>query len=176
MANIKLKNNYWVTESIYDTTDSKTQKQVNADLHQDINDLSIAISAEATARENADSDLNGAITSLGSDDIANDSTNVSGLKVTNALDTLNSAISSLAGENKNTLTIEELSGKKVSIIGDSISTYSGYIYSGYDSYYPSNGIPYTLVINKGKIEKIYLGALDADTQYAEYKDAINSVK
>ena len=141
MANIKLKNNYWVTESIYDTTDSKTQKQVNADLHQDINDLSIAISAEATARENADSDLNGAITSLGSDDIANDSTNVSGLKVTNALDTLNSAISSLAGENKNTLTIEELSGKKVSIIGDSISTYSGYIYSGYDSYYPSNGIP-----------------------------------
>lgn len=38
-------------------------------------------------------DLNGAITSLGSDDIANDSTNVSGLKVTNALDTLNGAIS-----------------------------------------------------------------------------------
>ena len=66
---------------------------------------------------------------------------------------------------------------------DSFIESDGYTFNiGYDvdgsigAYYPSNGIPYTLVINKGKIEKIYLGALDADTQYAEYKDAINSVK
>ena len=50
MANIKLKNNYWATEGIYDTTDSKTQKQVNADLHQDIENLVSDIS-----------DLNGAL-------------------------------------------------------------------------------------------------------------------
>ena len=45
--------------------------------------------------QNIASDLNGAITSLGSDDIANDSTNVSGLNVTNALDTLNGAINAI---------------------------------------------------------------------------------
>lgn len=42
--------------------------------------------------------LNGAITSLGSDDIANDSTNVSGSKVTNALDTLNGATTNIQGQ------------------------------------------------------------------------------
>ena len=30
----------------------------------------------------------------------------------------------------------------------------------------------TLVINKGEIAKIYVGAYDADKQYEEYKDAI----
>ena len=40
--------------------------------------------------------------------------------------------------------------------------------------YPTNGIPYTLVVNKGKIENIYVGAADADTQYKEYKSAIDA--
>ncbi len=42
--------------------------------------------------------------------------------------------------------------------------------------YPSNGIPYTLVIRPdGSIANIYLGAFDADTQYKEYKSAIDAV-
>ena len=52
MANIKLKNNYWVTESIYDTTDSKTQKQVNAALHQDIEDTVIVSDTQPSATAN----------------------------------------------------------------------------------------------------------------------------
>ena len=56
---------------------------------------------------------------------------------------------------------------------------NGYTFNiGYDengaieAYYPTDGIPYTLVINKGEITKIYVGAYDADKQYEEYKDAI----
>ena len=42
--------------------------------------------------------------------------------------------------------------------------------------YPSQGIPYTLVIDeKGIIQNIYVGAADADTQYLEYKGAIDAV-
>lgn len=77
MANIKLTNDNWETSGIYDIGQSKTQRVLNASFVSDI------------------SDLNGAITSLGSDDIANDSTNVSGSKVTDALDTLNGAISAI---------------------------------------------------------------------------------
>jgi len=41
--------------------------------------------------------------------------------------------------------------------------------------YPSQGIPYTLVIDKeGTIRNIYMGAADADTQYQEYKSAIDA--
>lgn len=41
--------------------------------------------------------------------------------------------------------------------------------------YPTDGIPYTLVIGKdGTVQKIYVGAADADTQYQEYKGAIDS--
>lgn len=83
MANIKLKNNYWVTESIYDTTDSKTQKQVNADLHQDIQEL------------------NSAISSMGTTDVANES-NVSGATATAALNTLNGAINAVVIVGNNT--------------------------------------------------------------------------
>lgn len=43
--------------------------------------------------------------------------------------------------------------------------------------YPTDGIPYTLIIDaKGIIQNIYLGAGDADTQYKEYKEAIEAVK
>lgn len=43
--------------------------------------------------------------------------------------------------------------------------------------YPSQGIPYTLVIDeKGIIRNIYVGAADADTQYQEYKGAVDAVK
>lgn len=42
--------------------------------------------------------------------------------------------------------------------------------------YPSDGIPYTLVIDKeGVIRSIYVGAADAEAQYQEYKSAIESV-
>lgn len=41
--------------------------------------------------------------------------------------------------------------------------------------YPTDGIPYTLVIGKdGTVQDIYVGAADADTQYQEYKSAIDS--
>ena len=43
-----------------------------------------------------------------------------------------------------------------------------------ESYYPTQGIPYTLIIKQGVIEKIYVGARDAVTQYKEYKDAIDT--
>ena len=42
--------------------------------------------------------------------------------------------------------------------------------------YPSQGIPYTLVIDgEGIIRNIYVGALDAETQYLEYKGAIDAI-
>lgn len=41
--------------------------------------------------------------------------------------------------------------------------------------YPTDGIPYTLVIGKdGTVQNIFVGATDADTQYQEYKSAIDS--
>lgn len=41
--------------------------------------------------------------------------------------------------------------------------------------YPSDGIPYTLVIGKdGIVQNIYLGARDADVQYEEYKGGIEA--
>ncbi len=43
-----------------------------------------------------------------------------------------------------------------------------------EAHYPTDGIPYTLVIKKGVIEKIYVGAMDAETQYKEYKEAIDA--
>ena len=59
----------------------------------------------------------------------------------------------------------------------------GYTFNvGYDvdgrigTYYPTEGIPYTLVINKGKIHKIYVGAYGADEQYTEYKKAIDECR
>ena len=42
-----------------------------------------------------------------------------------------------------------------------------------ETYYPTNGIPYTLVICQGVISKIYIGARDTQTQYQEYKSAID---
>lgn len=42
--------------------------------------------------------------------------------------------------------------------------------------YPAQGIPYTVIVAPdGKISKIYLGASDAETQYKEYKAAIDEV-
>ena len=56
---------------------------------------------------------------------------------------------------------------------------NGYTYTiGYDEdytveyYYPTDGIPYTLVINKGIIHNIFEGAFDAETMYQEYSSAI----
>ncbi|MCR5733759.1 MAG: redoxin domain-containing protein [Lachnospiraceae bacterium] len=62
---------------------------------------------------------------------------------------------------------------------DSFIAEYGYTYRiGYDQdyeindYYPTDGIPYTLVIDHGIIKKIFVGAYDADTMYIEYGDAI----
>ncbi len=62
---------------------------------------------------------------------------------------------------------------------DSFVAENGYTFNiGYDpegkilAYYPTEGIPYTLVVKKGRISKIFVGAMDAETQYREYKDAI----
>lgn len=42
--------------------------------------------------------------------------------------------------------------------------------------YPTQGIPYTLVIDgDGIVQNIYVGAADADTQYNEYKSAIDAI-
>ena len=41
-----------------------------------------------------------------------------------------------------------------------------------ETYYPTDGIPYTLIVDHGIISKIYVGAMDAETQYREYKAAI----
>ena len=56
---------------------------------------------------------------------------------------------------------------------------NGYTFPiGYDvegrvlSYYPTQGIPYTLIVKKGIISKIFVGAQDAEYQYTEYKNAI----
>ena len=45
-----------------------------------------------------------------------------------------------------------------------------------ETYYPTEGIPYTLVIDKGIISAVYVGAYDADTQYQEYKSAIDACR
>ncbi len=56
---------------------------------------------------------------------------------------------------------------------------NGYSFNiGYDSdyrigtYYPTDGIPYTVIVDHGIISKIYVGAGSADVQYKEYKRAI----
>ncbi len=42
--------------------------------------------------------------------------------------------------------------------------------------YPTDGIPYTVIIGTdGKVAKLYVGAADAETQYKEYKSAIDAV-
>lgn len=42
--------------------------------------------------------------------------------------------------------------------------------------YPTQGIPYTLVIDKeGTVQNIFLGATDADEQYQAYKAAIDAL-
>lgn len=43
-----------------------------------------------------------------------------------------------------------------------------------EKFYPTDGIPYTLVIKEGIIKNIFLGAVDAETQHAEYKKAIDA--
>lgn len=40
-------------------------------------------------------------------------------------------------------------------------------------YYPSDGIPYTLVIDHGIIHEIFVGASDADSMYREYSSSIS---
>jgi len=40
--------------------------------------------------------------------------------------------------------------------------------------YPTDGIPYTLIIKNGVIENIFVGASGAEEQYAEYKKAIDA--
>jgi hypothetical protein len=41
-----------------------------------------------------------------------------------------------------------------------------------EAYYPTDGIPYTLIINKGEVAEVFVGAYSEDVQYKVYKDAI----
>lgn len=90
--------------------------------------------------------LSGNVT-LNASDIPNDSS-VSGEKVDDALETLDGNINDVF-KFANTLEIE-LEGAKVSIIGDSISTYdaTGYKYDSYEMYYPTNSIPDVNNVNR----------------------------
>lgn len=47
-------------------------------------------------------------------------------------------------------------------------------YGTIENYYPTDGIPFTLVIDHGVIRKIYIGAYGAEEQYQEYKSAIDA--
>lgn len=75
------------------------------------------------------------VDNLDSSDIENASSQVSGSTVTDALDNLNGVLKSSQ--------ITNIAGQKISIIGDSISTYDaqGYKYDSYEMYYPSQWIP-----------------------------------
>ena len=60
---------------------------------------------------------------------------------------------------------------------------NGYTFSvGYDldrkvkTYYPSSGVPLTMVIDHGVVSYIQEGALDADSQYDIYKEAIENCR
>ena len=62
---------------------------------------------------------------------------------------------------------------------DSFAKETGYTFNiAYDTKgiigndYPTSGIPYTVIVYKGKIEKIFIGAMDAETQYREYLGAV----
>ena len=59
----------------------------------------------------------------------------------------------------------------------------GYSFNvGYDldgritTYYPSSGIPYTVLINKGVVKAVFLGSRGADMQYKAYKSAIDACR
>ena len=44
-----------------------------------------------------------------------------------------------------------------------------------EKYYPTDGIPYTLIINHGVVHDVFLGARDAQTQYDVYVSALRSI-
>ena len=111
MANIKLKDHYWETEGIYDAALSKTQKAINADIAevaQNNSDLIIMSNTQPAATGNKIWIKEGVsyqipvMDDLISNNITNNSS-VTGTKVTDALNTLGSNVSSLQGD-LNTLT------------------------------------------------------------------------
>lgn len=57
MADIKLESDYWETSGIRDRTQNKTQRQINADFNT-------ALDSEITARQNADSALQGSLNTV----------------------------------------------------------------------------------------------------------------
>lgn len=57
MADIKLESDYWEASGIRDRTQNKTQRQINAD-------FDAALDSEITARQNADSALQGSLNSI----------------------------------------------------------------------------------------------------------------
>lgn len=105
MANIKLKDHYWETEGVYDAALSKTQKAINADIAevaQNNSDLIIMSSTQPTATGNKIWIKEGVsyqipvMDDLISNNITNNSS-VTGTKVTDALNTLGTNVSSLQG-------------------------------------------------------------------------------
>ena len=68
--------------------------------------------------------------------------------------------------------------ESVSVVNDFVRN-NGYTYPiAYDTdytvgyYYPTDGIPYTLVVDHGVIHEIFEGASDADSMYREYSSSI----
>lgn len=105
MANIKLKDHYWETEGIYDAAQSKTQKAINADIAevaQNNSDLIILSNTQPSATGNKIWIKEGVsyqipvMDDLISNNITNNSS-VTGAKVTDALNTLSTNVSSLQG-------------------------------------------------------------------------------
>ena len=70
-------------------------------------------------------------------------------------------------------------GEEVSDVYKFVQNY-GYTYPiAYDTdytvgyYYPTDGIPYTVVVDHGIIHEIFVGAYDADAMYREYSSSIS---
>lgn len=51
MANIKLTNDYWETSGVYDIAESKTQRQINADLKGTINDKIVRVTGTISSSQ-----------------------------------------------------------------------------------------------------------------------------
>lgn len=93
------------------------------------------------------------------------------------------AFEKLHGEYGEDIAILAVNSMEAEDIVDSFIGENGYTFPiAYDTegtvgaMYPTQGIPYTLVIDAdGIIRNIYVGAADADTQYLEYKSAVDAL-
>lgn len=89
------------------------------------------------------------------------------------------ALQKIYDENINGFTMVCIDCKEDKKTVDSFIKESGYTFNiAYDtngsicSLYPTDGIPYTLIVNKGRIERIFVGSAGAETMYRDYRSAI----